>query len=285
MRPAPGSESNWCMGLAENTKLVAADVDGTVVVGGRIATPSLKRIFAQLRERGVTATLCTGRMPHRAAEVADQLGVTEYLICTEGGHVIHRRTGEKLHYPTIAETVVERVARLVQASCEIELAAMCDDVLWATSDLTGRRAHWWGSRWQVMSDVHEVTAPVLLVVMGGHEVVAWTFHTLQQELSSDVAVLHDVEDHGDYAQFKVCDPETDKGIAAEKLVRHLGGDRTQILAFGDYLNDLGIMRIAGYSICPRDAHPEVCRIASYVSAYSAEEGFVAAELRRIFGLA
>ena len=108
--------------------------------------------------------------------------------------------------------------------------------------------------------------------------------SLRDRLPEEKAFIHDVEDQRYYGHFKVCSPETDKGVGAEKLVGHLGGDRSQILAFGDYLNDLGIMRDAGYSICPRNAHPLVCDAASHVSPHSTEDGFVARELERIFSL-
>jgi len=97
-------------------------------------------------------------------------------------------------------------------------------------------------------------------------------------------VINDIEAQHSYAQIKICAPGTDKGVGAERLVRHLGGEMSHVLAFGDYFNDLPIMRRAGLSICPRDAHPLVRDTAMYVSAYSAAEGFVARELQKLFSL-
>jgi hypothetical protein len=265
-------------------KLIACDIDGTLVVNGKVVSPELRHIFAELRRQGVAATLCTGRMPHWTVAVADELGLTEYLICTEGGHVFYRPTGEDLHYAAIHRRVVESVARLTEGSPEVGLAAMCHDTIWATSRLAARRAHWWGSRSKVVHDVRDAPPPVLLVLFGPQEVLERGSRALRDELPAELAFIHDIENQGSYAHFKICAPETDKGVGAERLVRRLGGDRTQILAFGDYLNDLGIMRHAGHSICPRDAHPEIRRIATRVSPYSAEEGFVVREIKRTFGL-
>ena len=265
-------------------KLIACDVDGTLVVGGQVVTPELKDIFAELRRRGVFAALCTGRMPHWTTAVADELGVMEYLICTEGGHVLHRPTGKDLHYAAIDPTVINAVAARIEEASDIGLAAMCHDTIWTTSRLAARRAHWWGHQWKIVRDPRKVPSPVLLVLFGPRDVMERTARSLREELPARMAFIHGVEDQGDYSHFKICAPETDKGVAAERLVRHLGGDRTQILAFGDYLNDLGIMKHAGCSICPREAHPLVRRAATHVSPFSAEEGFVVREIKRIFGL-
>lgn len=272
------------MALAHNIKLIALDVDGTVAVDGRVVTPELKHLILGLRERGIVTALCTGRMPHWTEAIADSLGVEEYLICTDGGHALHRASGVKLHYPTIHASVVEQVARLADNGSSLDVASIGDDVLWATSDLARERTHWWGHRCGGIGDVRQTPPSVLLIVFGPHEAVGEARATLCEELNAEAGIVYGVEDQGDYAHFKVCHPEADKGVAAEKLVEHLGGDRSQILAFGDYLNDLGIMRRAGYSICPRDAHPVIRDAASHVSPHTAEEGFVAKEIKRIFDL-
>jgi HAD superfamily hydrolase (TIGR01484 family) len=269
---------------ANNIRLIAADIDGTLVVGGKVVSPELKDIFAELKRGGVVTTLCTGRLPHWTARVADELGVTDYLICTEGGNVFHRPTGEKIHYAVLHESVVERVARLVEKERDIGLAAMCDDTIWAMSETAGRRAHWWGFNWRHVRDVREAPEPVLFVLFGPHDRLARANAELRNDLPADRALLYDLEDLGGYAQFRACEPKADKGVGAERLVRHLGGDKGQILAFGDGLNDLGIMRRAGLSICPSNAHPKVCRLAARVFQYSAAEGFVAREIKRIFDL-
>ncbi len=268
----------------KHIKLIACDVDGTLVCGNRVVSPELKEVFAELRRRGVASTLCTGRMPHWTVDVADELGITEFLICTEGGHVWHRRTGAKLHYAALSENVIEKAARAAEKNPDLSLAAIGDDVIWADREVAARRAFWWGHRAQLIGDIREAPPPVLLVLFGPHHAANAAQHALREALSSGESLIHDVEDQGSYAHFKICSPEADKGVGADRLVSHLGGDRTHVLAFGDYLNDLGIMRYAGQSICPRNAHPLIRQTATRTSPHLAEEGFVAREIRRIFGL-
>ena len=56
----------------------------------------------------------------------------------------------------------------------------------------------------------------------------------------------------------------DKKTAMEQLCRSRGLDLSQVLYVGNDLNDLGIMRVVGYSCAPADAMPEVRAIARYV---------------------
>ena len=272
------------MTQADRIRLIACDVDGTLVVGGRVVSPELRSIFGLLAERGVAAALCTGRLPHWTEPVADELGVADYLICTEGGHVLHRPTRRRLHYATLDAEVVHDVARLVDDRPGLAVAALGDDRIRASSEEAARRAHWWGHRRELVHDIREGDEPVLLVVFGPPALVREVHHTAAERFDPRCTTVHDVEEQEEYGQVKIGAAEADKGVGAERLVRHLGGELCHVLAFGDYLNDLPIMARAGYSICPVDAHPAVQAAATRVSPYSAEEGFVARELRRTFGL-
>ncbi|NLP05259.1 HAD hydrolase family protein [Candidatus Fermentibacteria bacterium] len=57
----------------------------------------------------------------------------------------------------------------------------------------------------------------------------------------------------------------DKASALEKICRHLGTVPGRALFMGDDLMDLPALRIAGYSVCPSNAHEEVrreCRLVT-----------------------
>ena len=53
---------------------------------------------------------------------------------------------------------------------------------------------------------------------------------------------------------------------------------------GNDLNDLPIMRKAGYSVAPADAHPKVLEIADLVLPQSGGEGFVRAFIEQLLGI-
>lgn len=53
---------------------------------------------------------------------------------------------------------------------------------------------------------------------------------------------------------------------------------------GNDLNDLPMMRKAGYSVAPADAHPKVVEIADLVLPQRGGEGFVRAFLEQLLGL-
>jgi Cof subfamily protein (haloacid dehalogenase superfamily) len=66
-------------------KLVAFDVDGTLRERDYMPE-STKRAVVELRERGVTLTLCTGRSEYEMASLREELGI-EWAVTCNGCHI------------------------------------------------------------------------------------------------------------------------------------------------------------------------------------------------------
>lgn len=73
----------------------------------------------------------------------------------------------------------------------------------------------------------------------------------------------------------------DKAAALENFAAALGVGLEQVAFVGNDVNDLGAMRLAGYSSAPADAHPEVLAAASFVSSRRAGDGAVREFLDRL----
>jgi hydroxymethylpyrimidine pyrophosphatase-like HAD family hydrolase len=72
----------------------------------------------------------------------------------------------------------------------------------------------------------------------------------------------------------VMSPTADKGAALEAVQRSLGITRDQTMAFGDYLNDLGMLRAAAWSFAMDNAHPSVRAEARFVAPGNNANGVV-----------
>jgi 3-deoxy-D-manno-octulosonate 8-phosphate phosphatase (KDO 8-P phosphatase) len=59
-----------------------------------------------------------------------------------------------------------------------------------------------------------------------------------------------------------------------QILDRLGVGWDKLCYVGDDLNDLGIIRRAGFSACPNDAAPEVMLAATYVCARAGGRGVV-----------
>ena len=69
-------------------------------------------------------------------------------------------------------------------------------------------------------------------------------------------------------------PDADKGQALEALADTLDIPLAQTAAFGDFLNDYGMLRAAGYAVAMENAHPDLKAIADEVIGSNGDEAVV-----------
>lgn len=267
-----------------DVRLIACDVDGTVARAGQVVTPELRGILDALAGRGIVATLATGRMLHNTVPIAEALGMSGYMICSEGGCVVSMDGTHYLHHPHMDMETFRAVAEQVDAvDAGLEVAVLSRDLIYVASEAAQQYARAWGSQCEPIANWAETPEPLLALIFGPPEPIDELADRLVRDLPGDIAVI--LETHPPaYHQIKVCSKEVDKGAGVRVLAEHLGVGVEGVLSFGDWLNDLGLIRVAGYSIAPRNAVPEVLAAASRVSTYSFDEGFVARELVSMFGL-
>jgi len=267
----------------DHVKLVVCDVDGTVAIDGNVVSRELKDIFEALSQRGIAATLATGRMPHHTMGVAQALGLTGHLICAEGGCVVSVDGGEYLHHPHLSPEMMATAAAIVGDDGELKFAVLSRDTIYMADDETRWYARPWGDGVTTIDHWTCAPDPLLVLIFGPPDAIDDLAVRLEQGLPDSMAII--LEKHtSSYHQIKLCSKEVDKAVAARVLGDHLGIGMENVLVFGDWLNDLGLMRAAGYSIAPSSGAPEARATASKVSAYSCAEGFVARELEAMFGL-
>lgn len=70
-----------------------------------------------------------------------------------------------------------------------------------------------------------------------------------------------------------------KGTALRALTEIIGADYENIMAFGDYFNDVEMLKAAGWSFCMENGHEDVKKLCRYV-APSNNEGGVTKMIRR-----
>ena len=77
-------------------KLIASDIDGTLIPFGGEISEATRDIIAECRRRGVLFVLATGRCYPAAAKAARDMGIRAPLICANGG-CIHDEDGRIIH--------------------------------------------------------------------------------------------------------------------------------------------------------------------------------------------
>ena len=101
-------------------RLVASDIDGTLVRADKTASDRTRRALEQIQEAGVVVVLVTARPAHTAEALAHATGVSGLLLCSNGAVVYDLARQEVVrHTPLEVETARRLIVALREAEPEV----------------------------------------------------------------------------------------------------------------------------------------------------------------------
>jgi hypothetical protein len=260
-------------------RLVATDLDGTIVgSAGEISDRTVRALHA-VEELGVPVVFVTGR-PHRWLRVvAERTGRTGLAICANGAVVYDLHTEQVVAHHPIAVEIGREVSR--------RLREALPDVAFAVETLDGyAREQDYQVRWDVGM---EHTLGPIDEILGAETVKLLVRH---ESMDADRLLAAAREIVGDLVEFthssiggllEVSAAGVSKATTLAELCAERGIAADEVLAFGDMPNDLAMLAWAGTAYAVAGAHAEVLAAVELHTADPADDG-VAKVLERIFDL-
>lgn len=255
---------------APDIRLIAVDMDGTLLDDEKRTPPGLRAMLDELRERDVVFCPASGRQLATLRQEFDDPDLP--YIAENGGYVVHR--GHEVSSVTLPEDLVLEILT--------RLATAIGDGLDAAVVICGKKSAYLARR----DEHHRHQAD--------HYYRALSVVTDPTALPDDeilkIAVFHpeDASRHvlpviGDIPQqarpvvsaqhwLDVMPSSVSKGAALADLQRVLGVSPAQTMAFGDYLNDLELLAGAEHSYAMANAHPDVRARARHLAPSNTENG-------------
>lgn len=263
-------------------KLIAVDLDDTMLSRDLTITRRVKDAVAAVRAAGVHFTISTGRMYPSAARFARELEIDLPLIVYQGALVKNSFSGEVLLYrPLPLSYAREIITRVHQLGYHLN-GYLGDRLLVERDRPEGRRyAAMSGIEMEVVGDLNEFFKqdPTKLLVIAEEP----QLERLQAELAPVYrGKVHIVQSKPHFLEFSHIDAT--KGAALAYLARYFGVQREEIMAVGDSYNDIEMLEYAGVGVAVANAREEVKLIANYVTAQPFEEGVIEALERYVTGL-
>lgn len=268
-----------------NYKMVVIDIDGTLVDGhGRLADED-KNAIGRLLDSGVTVSLCTGRIIQTTMGIIDKLGLKTFSIFYDGALIFNPRDSSTI-YSGLLEPATVREAVEFSRQNDIYLE------LYSNERFFAEKAHW-------SDEIHrsffhmEPTYTSFDGICDREKLLKAEVVVHNEEEAAKAKLIQ--EHFADKLRFSIArspaypnidfvnivHPQVSKGVAFKKLVEHFGFSTDEVIAIGDGLNDIPLLKEAGMAVAMGNAFPEVKQVAHYITLPIEEHG-VAAVVERFF---
>ncbi len=269
--------------MGEPPRLIATDIDGTLLSDDRTLSPRTAAVLARISARGTPVVLVTGRPIRWLKLVYDQLSEPLPAICANGAVVYDPVTDEVLRADPLAPELLAEVARRLRAEVpEVSFAVEVVD------SREMRHEPHYPLRWDADHDaIRAVESPEELHAAPAVKLLA---RAGQQDPDAFVALVAGAlaglaeATHSSYSGLvEISAAGVTKAAGLAWYCSRHGIDPAGVVAFGDMPNDVPMLTWAGRGVAVANAHRAVLEIADEVTEANTADG-VAAYLERVFGL-
>lgn len=262
-------------------KLIAADLDGTLLDSNKQLPPDLFPLIGALEKRGVRFAPASGRQYYNLREMFAPMA-DELVYISENGAMVC--DGAKvISFSAMPAEVVQRAVRVARQIPGASTILACREGAFYENDKDGvfleNMAHYYARRRYTpdllrLAEREPVCKVAIFCSRKGESAVLPAL----MPFASDAQVALSGADWVDLMRTGM-----NKGQAIGYLCEALGILPEECMAFGDYLNDLELLQSVGEAYAMANAHDVLKQAADHICPSNDEDG-VCRTIRSIFGI-
>jgi Cof subfamily protein (haloacid dehalogenase superfamily) len=262
-------------------KLVAIDIDGTLVTDEKKITPEVFEAIQEAKRQGVKIVICTGRPLPGVKGYLNELNLMDkgdYVIVFNGGLVQETSTGEEfVRYTMTHDDYLE--IEMWSRKLGVHMHAITNDAIYTANRNIGE---------YTINEAFLVKMPVKYRTpeeMSDKEIVKMMYIDAPEKLAQTIEnVPLSMKENYTTVQstpyyYEILNKRANKGAALLALAEKLGIDQSETMAIGDEANDLAMLEVAGLSVAMGNATESVKAACDVITETNNNSG-VAVALRK-----
>ena len=257
-------------------KLIALDMDGTALTGGKVLLDSTAEAIRAAAGRGKTVALCTGRCVPELAPYRPQLEGVRYAIASSGAVLFDLAEDRCLHAEGLDRRTVLRLTA-VAARFDAMAHLLTEDASVVRADQAARVADYGMGPYQQLYDAVSRKVPDIEAEAAKRPYVPKVniYFRSPEDRAAALPLLRALPLSIDLSQpagLEMTPPGVTKGAGLRRLAERLGVGMEEVIAVGDGDNDRSMLMAAGLAVAVANAEPSVLALADAVVADNDHDG-------------
>ncbi|WP_461214374.1 HAD family hydrolase [Lacticaseibacillus sp. GG6-2] len=256
-------------------RVIATDLDSTFMHHGMTISALNKQMVRQAVASGVHFVVASGRQAPAIAKVQAKVGVSGAKVCLNGAYVV-AESGKVLVAEAVAPALIERLFALATSAKVNMMLYRASGVFRyeVTHGLAWRAAFLWHGRgrnrlFATANTMRRLLRQDAVYKVGFNHPDHAVLAGLREQLEA-VAGVSMVWASPNFLEIANAGVDKRSGLAA--LVADWGLTLADIVAFGDYENDLAMLSGVGYGVAMANGLPAVKKAAATVAPNSDHAG-------------
>ncbi|MGB2684003.1 MAG: HAD family hydrolase [Olleya sp.] len=248
-------------------KLIVSDLDGTLLNANHQVSDEFFELFKILKEKNILFVAASGRPYYSMLEKLKVIKDDIIIVSENGGlaikqdHLLISNTFKKNSLTTISKLVVG-----LQDTHPVFCTKNKAYVISKSKKLLALLSEYY-SNYDIIDDVSEITEDVYKIALyheeSSEKYIYPSVKHLEQNFKVKVSANHWVD---------ISENIANKGYAIKHIQKLYNINESETMVFGDYNNDIEMLKLGHYSYAMDNAHPNVKTIANYLTKSNNEKG-------------
>lgn len=259
-------------------RLVALDLDGTLLDSQLQIRPETIAALARLRARGIEAMIVTGRHHVAAYPYWKQLGLKLPAICCNGAYLYDFANDRPLASDPLTRDEARQLLALSRQHAVYTMVYDRDFMAYETVDGHLRKLLNWAATLApaVRPRFEKVESFERLVE---NAQIIWKFISAGDDFATMRAFVDDVEQSlglccvwSGSSRLDITHAGNSKGHRLTQWIAEQGIAASEVIAFGDHQNDIEMLRMAGMGVAMGNSQADVQACADWVTGSNDDNG-------------
>ncbi len=260
-------------------KLVAIDLDGTLLDSTKEISTRNKKAIASAMEKGVKIVICSGRVYSGARLYAKQIGSKDPIIACNGAVITEKVDGRVIYSNYLHTEACMKINDILHKN-DLYFHVYAGDTMY--TEKLGYTSLKYFEKNKSLPKEDRVEIEIV-------EDMASKLKSLSEKVLKFVAVADNREQlkiaryeieqlqnvdvmSSNYDNFEVLQKGVSKGEALKKISEYLKVPPSEMIAIGDNENDISMFKYAGLSVAMENGEDFAKEAAQYVTASNNDDG-------------
>lgn len=278
-------------------KLVAIDLDGTMLNQYGIVTQNTKEVISKTIQKGIDIIIASGRPIDSIKTIAKEIGAEKYFIAGNGSLVYDIQKDEIIYNKFLSQQKVLEIIKICEENSisynvytdkTILTPALKYNVLYYQKENLKKEENK-QTKISIIDNIYEYVKNrkeenyLKMTICDDNKTVFQSIIRKLRQIEGievlDVAhqsrktIKQGTEEKTiEYYYTEITVKDVDKWGALEFLMNKMGVKREEVITIGDNVNDKKMIQEAGLGIVMEGSTPEVTDVANYVTSSNNEEG-------------
>jgi Cof subfamily protein (haloacid dehalogenase superfamily) len=259
-------------------KLIALDVDGTLLNDEYMLTEKTKYAVRRANEAGAQIVLCTGRGPQNTLPLLDELGLEGIVITHNGAATIQSKDHSVLHQVAFrAEEIKPFVEYCRGQQAHFALNAPFELYVEEYNGVIKAMYNKFMLQPILTKDVFALDIEMVKLSAYSDQAAMDLIEAEWRAMNSPLSIIR-----SGHQFIDIMHAEASKGHALRRLAEDAGFKQEEIMAIGNYYNDSEMIVYAGLGIAMNNSPEPVKLQANETTASNNEDGVYQAIMKYCF---